>query len=94
MILEKNMQYKIIFRSEKIILNDISKIPNKNLDIIFIKINNLSNLWLNNTQIKRLQNYKLCDYRLRIGDFRILFYLDIIKKEIIIFRILHRSKLY
>jgi hypothetical protein len=44
MISGKNMQYKIIFRSEKIILSDISKIPKKNIDIIFSKIDILSSL--------------------------------------------------
>jgi len=94
MILEKNMQYKIINRSEKVILKDIQRIPKKYLQKIFEKLELLSNNWIDDFQIKKLNNYKLCDYRLRVWDFRILFNLDVEKNEIIIFRILHRSKLY
>jgi len=88
------MEYKIYFSNEKIINKDFSKIPKKKLDIIFQKIESLSKLWIENAQIKKLNNYNLCDYRLRVWDFRILFDIDIDKKEIIIFRVLHRSKLY
>lgn len=86
--------YKIIFRSEKIIAKDFSYIPKKNLKIIFEKLDILSKNWIQNSQIRKLKNYNLCDYRLRVGDFRILFNLDSINKEVVVFRILHRSKLY
>jgi mRNA interferase RelE/StbE len=49
-------------------------------------------LW--KSQIKKLQNYELADYRLRVGDYRFLFNIDDLGKDIYIFRILHRSKLY
>lgn len=88
------MEYKIFFNDEKLLSKDFSKIPKHNMDLIFNKINNLSILWLENSQIKKLNHYKASDYRLRVWDYRILFNLDSIKKEIIIFRILHRSKLY
>jgi len=88
------MEYKVIFFSEKIITKDISKIPKKNQILIFNKIEELSILWVEKAQIKKLNNYELCDFRLRVWDYRILFDLDEIKKEIVIFRILHRSKLY
>jgi len=94
MIIEKNMEYKILFNSEKLINKDISKIPKQNLDLIFNKLNFLKIQPLNNSQIKKLSNYNICDYRLRVGDFRILFNIDSLNKTIIIFRILHRSKLY
>lgn len=94
MILEKNMKYKIIFMSEKIISKDISKIPKNNLDLIFKKLDSLWSKGVLFANTKKLNNYKVCDYRLRVWDFRILFNLDEIKKEIVIFRILHRSKLY
>jgi hypothetical protein len=38
------MEYKIIYRSEKIILKDISKIPKQNLKPIFDKLESLSDL--------------------------------------------------
>lgn len=94
MILEKNMKYKIIFISEKVISKDISRIPKQNLDLIFKKLDLLSTQGVFYASTKKLNNYKVCDYRLRVWDFRILFNLDVIKKEIVIFRILHRSKLY
>lgn len=88
------MAYKIIFRSEKISAKDFSKIPKNILDNIFIKFEELSQKWLGNSQVKKLNNYKLCDYRMRVWDYRILFNLDETHQEIIIFRVLHRSKLY
>lgn len=94
MILEKNIMYKIINRSEKAILKDIKKIPQIYLENIFNKIYLLSTNWIDNFQVKKLNNYKLCNYRFRVWYYRILFNLDIEKNEIVIFRILHRSKLY
>jgi hypothetical protein len=42
MIIEKNMEYNIIFNDEKLLNKDFLKIPNNNLKIIFDKIENLS----------------------------------------------------
>ena len=95
MIIEKNMDYNVIFNDQKLLDKDFSKIPYDFLKNIFDKIDYLSKNWLcKNSQIKKLNYYDLCDYRLRVWDYRILFNLDIENKEIIIFRILHRSKLY
>jgi len=88
------MEFKIIFYSEKLIKKDFSKIPKKNLELIFSKLDILSASGLEIWQIKKLNNYDLCDYRLRVWDFRILFNIDSDKNEIVIFRTLHRSKLY
>jgi len=88
------MEYKIVFRSEKIISKDFSKIPKNILNNIFLKFQELSEKWLENSQIKKLNNYELCDYRMRVWEYRILFNFNEIKNEIIIFRVLHRSKLY
>jgi hypothetical protein len=41
MITQVNMEYKIIFASEKIISKDFSKIPEKNKSLIFQKIKEL-----------------------------------------------------
>jgi len=94
MIIKINMEYKILFNSEKLINKDISKIPKQNLDLIFKRIELLKSNPLENVQIKKLNNYELCDYRLRVWDFRILFNIDSLNNEVVIFRILHRSKLY
>lgn len=89
------MEYKIIFNDEKLLNKDFSKIPDNLLKNIFDKIDYLSKNWLSqNSQVKKLNHYYLCDYRMRVWDYRILFNLDDIKNEIVIFRVLHRSKLY
>jgi hypothetical protein len=60
------MNYIITFRSKKSIFKDLSKIPENNIRNILLKIRHLSKEGLNNRQIKRLNNYNLCDYRLRV----------------------------
>ena len=94
MITKRSMEFKVVFYSEKAISKDFMKIPKKYQEAIFSKLEKLSKAWIDNSQVKKLNNYELCDYRLRVGDYRILFNLDDEKNEVIIFRILHRSKLY
>jgi len=86
--------FKIIFNDEKLIRKDLLKIPKILRNNILDKLEELSNLGLSKSNIKYLNHYDLCDYRLRVWDYRILFDLDTEKNEIVIFRILHRSKLY
>lgn len=89
------MAYNIIFHDEKLLDKDLSKIPNNYLENIFNKLDYLSKNWLcRHSQVKKLNHYDLCDYRLRVWNYRILFNLDDVNNEIIIFRVLHRSKLY
>lgn len=88
------MAYSVVFNDEKLLNKDFSKIPNKILINIFDKIELLSNSWLNSSQVKKLNHYDLCDYRLRVWDYRILFNVDESNGSIVIFRVLHRSKLY
>jgi len=88
------MKYNIIYRSEKIILKDISKINKADLANILDKFDKIKELWLLSSQVKKLNNYKICDYRFRVWNYRVLFDIDENKREIIVFRILHRSKLY
>lgn len=45
-------------------------------------------------QVKHLQNSKLADYRIRVGDYRILFDIDEPKRLIIILRVGHRKDIY
>ena len=86
--------FKIILNDEKLIKKDLSKIPEKLRSHILDKIEELSELWLSKSNIKYLNHYDLCDYRLRVWNYRVLFDLDLDKNEIVIFRILHRNKLY
>jgi mRNA interferase RelE/StbE len=44
--------------------------------------------------IKKLWNYPVADFRLRVWDYRVLFDVDDKKQIIKVLRILHRSKLY
>lgn len=88
------MVFSIIFNDEKIIHKDFSKISRKKLKIILNKIESLSINWLCTSQIRKLSHYDLCDYRLRVWDYRVLFSLIESEDKIVIFRVLHRSKLY
>ena len=88
------MKYKIIIFNEKIFLKDLSKIWKKERERIFLKIEKLKTDEIKNAQVKRLKNYKIADFRLRIWEYRLLFNIDLEKSEIYLFRILHRSKLY
>lgn len=46
------------------------------------------------SQIKRLTNHPVADYRLRIGNYRILFDVNWEKQEIYILKIGHRKDVY
>lgn len=88
------MKYKVIIFNEKIFLKDLSKIWNNEKEKIFWKIEKLKIEGIKNSQIKRLKNYPVADFRLRAWEYRLLFNISLEKWEIYIFRILHRSKLY
>ncbi len=89
------MGYKILIANEKILYKDLEKIPKKEVEKFWKAIEDFKkNPWPENLQVKKLQNYKIADFRLRIGEYRILFDRDTEKNELVIFRILHRSKLY
>jgi len=91
---KKNTMYKLIVQDEKIFAKDIEKIGKLERDAIFSKITLLKTTGIEHAQVKKLKNYKVADFRLRVGDYRILFNIDLIKKEIVLLRVLHRSKLY
>jgi mRNA-degrading endonuclease RelE of RelBE toxin-antitoxin system len=44
--------------------------------------------------LKALQHYDNADFRLRVGDYRVLLNKDDERQEIYLLRVLHRSKLY
>jgi len=87
------MGYNVIFKSEKLIHKDLSKIPLSDRKKIFFVLKDMKNLSDMKFNVKQLKNYYLCDYRIRVWNYRILF--DIRDDNtIVIYRILHRSKLY
>jgi len=81
------MEYKIKFKPRAI--KDCKSIDKKVLKLVFSKIELLSN----NLQgdIKKLTNFTP-EYRLRVGDYRVLFETE--KDQINIYRIMHRKKVY
>lgn len=89
------MAYRIVIANKKLWLKDVSKIEQKHLGKIFDKIESLEDEpWPKGVQVKKLQHYDLADFRLRAGNYRVLFDRDLENGEVILYRILHRSKLY
>ena len=88
--------FRIIYA--KSVLKDLRKISKKNLPKIKMGIEELKNFpnisQINISQIRYLKNHPLADYRLRIGNYRVLFDIDWDKKEIYILKIGHRKDVY
>ncbi|MHC4168355.1 MAG: type II toxin-antitoxin system RelE family toxin [Planctomycetota bacterium] len=81
------MEYKIRFKPRAI--KDGKSIDKGRLRLIFSKIDLLSD----NLQgdVKKLTN-STPEYRLRVGDYRVLFETE--RDEVIIYRIMHRREAY
>ena len=45
-------------------------------------------------RVKHLRDGKLADFRIRVGDYRILFDVDETMKRVVIFRVGHRKNIY
>ena len=80
-------KYNITFKPRA--LKDGKRIPREQLIRIFEAIENLSEGLKGD--VKRLTNYSP-EYRLRVGDYRVLF--EIEDEKIIIYRIRHRKEAY
>ena len=83
--------FKIIYARS--VIKDLKKIAPYNLTRIREGIEELKN-FPNLTQIKRLSNHPIADYRLRIGNYMILFDVNWEKEEIYILKIGHRRDVY
>ena len=70
-------------------LEDLRCIPRRFAAQIVAKISRLEHGLRGN--IKRLTNFD-CDYRLRCGDYRVLF--DVEGDEVLVHRVLHRKEAY
>ena len=84
------MPYKILFTSEA--RNDVegqSKVVRRQL---YKKLSYFAALDDIKTVAKKLHNYDAGEYRLRVGNFRIIFDLD--KHVIVVLRIQHRKDVY
>ena len=81
------MNYEIGFKPKSI--KDTKKIPNPDVENIFSKIEMLKTDLTGD--VKKLTNFTP-EYRLRVGNYRILF--EIENNKIIIYRIIHRKDAY
>lgn len=89
------MAYRVIIANEKIWLKDCSKIPKKIFEKILDTLENLEKEpWGDDLQVKRLKNYQLADFRLRIGGYRVLLDRNLETKQIMVYRVFPRGKLY
>ncbi len=83
--------FKIIYA--KSVEKDLKKVASSSLPKIRRRIEELER-FPNISQIKHLTNHPLADYRLRVGNYRILFDVDWKKQEIYILKIGHRKEVY
>lgn len=72
---------------------DIKDIPSNTLLKIKNEIENLI-YFPNINNIKKLNSHPLADFRLRVGNYRVLFDVESEKKEIYILKISHRKDIY
>ena len=83
--------FKIIYA--KSVTKDLKKISKQALPIIKRGVGELRN-FPDLSNLKHLNNHPLADYRLRIGNYRVLFDVDWKNNEIQILKIGHRSNIY
>jgi mRNA interferase RelE/StbE len=81
------MYYEVAFKPKS--LRDCKKIPKKDLRRIFEKIETMQNNL--EGDVRRLTNFTP-EYRLRAGNYRVLF--EIENDSIVIYRIRHRKEAY
>ncbi len=77
----------------KSVVKDLRRIASDKLASIKKGIEELKE-FPNISQITRLKNHPLAEYRLRIGNYRVLFDVDWERKEIHILKIGHRRDVY
>jgi mRNA interferase RelE/StbE len=82
-------KYKIFFK--KSALKELEKVPKIHLQKIIKKIQKLSDT-PKPVGSQKLSNYNL--YRMRQGDYRVVYFIDNKKPEIQIFKIGHRKDIY
>jgi len=83
--------FKIIYA--KSVSKDLRHIAPYNLEKIKAGIETLRD-FPNIPQIKYLKDHYIADYRLRIGNYRVLFDVDWEKREIYILKVAHRKDVY
>lgn len=83
--------FKLLYA--KSVAKDLRKIAAQQLPAIKQGIEELQE-FPNISQITRLKNHPVADYRLRIGNYRVLFDVDWERHEIHILKIGHRRNIY
>ena len=83
--------FKLIYA--KSVAKDLRNIASYNLPKIKEGIEELVN-FPNLSQIKHLKNHPIANYRLRIGNYRVLFDVSWEKNEIYILKVGHRRDIY
>uniref|UniRef100_UPI0040576B92 type II toxin-antitoxin system RelE family toxin n=1 Tax=Candidatus Electronema sp. TaxID=2698783 RepID=UPI0040576B92 len=83
--------FKIIYA--KSVFKDLRKIATDQLPVIKEGIDDLDK-FPNISQLKHLKNHSVAEYRLRVGNYRVLFDVNWEQKEIHILKIGHRRDVY
>ena len=81
-----------IFISDKVI-KSLSKIPEKDKNKIYIAIDNLKRDPILGPNIKSLKG-DVGGYRLRVGNYRIVYNLDFNIIQVVVLKIAHRKEIY
>lgn len=84
------MSYKVVFTKEAV--KDIGKVDKTVKYQLYKKLSHFKELDDIKVVAKKLHNYDAGEYRLRVGNFRIIFDLD--KHIMVILRIEHRKDVY
>ncbi|NOS67396.1 MAG: type II toxin-antitoxin system RelE/ParE family toxin [Candidatus Peribacteraceae bacterium] len=85
----------LIIIDRRVWQKDCARLSKKDLDRVVERISLLAeNPLAEGIGVKRLQHYDAADYRLKIGDYRVLFNRNDKAHEIHLLRVLNRSKLY
>lgn len=92
---KESLTYRIIIFDERVWRRDCDRVPQKQLNRIVERICKLEK-WSASAglDVKALQHYDCADFRLRVGDYRVLLNKYDSRREIHLLRVLHRSKLY
>ena len=89
------MKYSLIILDQRTWQKDCAHLPKKELERMVERINLLAeNPLAPGIGVKKLWHYDAADYRLKMGDYRILFNRDDTTHTIHLLRVLNRSKLY
>ena len=87
------LSYKWEIGLDKKVLKSIDKIPERDKVKIFTAINSLREDPVHGVNIKRLQG-DIGEYRLRVGDYRVIYDLDFSIIKILVIKIAHRKEVY